>query len=177
MVWPHFCRGVRWHPTNACFSGDHRETEQQQNNGHSWSFHQDINICSGKGQERTGGCFSGCGHSWLQLLYQFSQAEGGEQHRNYVKLLQCNDKVEQGMCYRSSSSPPAGRHGSADLKYSLSQSLMITSWFSSLSQQGWRQRQFLLLPLSRLKDCSKVWGLGDIPWSFTWASATHLKRN
>lgn len=62
----------------------------------------------------------------MQLLTYFPKLrERGEQHGNYVKLLQFNGRVEQGMCC-SSSSPPAGRQGTVDLKHSFRQSLMIT---------------------------------------------------
>lgn len=67
---------------------------------------------------------------WLQLLlnavYLFFQVgEAGKQCGNCVELLQFNVRVEQGTCCSSSSSPPAGRKGSVDLKYSFSWSLTI----------------------------------------------------
>lgn len=60
----------------------------------------------------------------MQFAYFPKLCEVGKQHGNYVKLLQFNVRVEQGM-FCSSSSPPAGRQGGVDLKYSFSRSLMI----------------------------------------------------
>lgn len=59
----------------------------------------------------------------MQFTYFPKLPEVGKQHGNCVKL-QLNLRVEQGM-YCSSTSSPAGRQGSVDLKYSFSQSLMI----------------------------------------------------